>query len=156
MTIRRLLPLAALLAAAALIGCGSSGSSQPSASDAKAAYAPLRVQIVAIGGSIGAAITAANRETDVQLESAFSALAARGRAAVARLDSLKVPDSLVAKRDALRDAIDKGTGDLSDIATAARAHDAAAARTAAEQLVSDSQQIGTARAAFESALNSAK
>jgi len=156
MTIRRLLPLVALLATVALIGCGSSGSSQPSASDAKTAYAPLRVQIVAIGGSIGAVITAANRETDVQLESAFSALAARGRAAVARLDSLKVPDSLVAKRDALRDAIDKGTGDLSDIATAARAHDAAAARTAAEQLVSDSQQIGTARAAFESALNSAK
>ncbi len=154
MTIRRLLPLAALLATAALIGCG--GSSQPSAADAKTAYAPLRVQIVTIGGSIGAAITAASRETDVQLESAFSALAARGRAAVARLDSLKVPDSLVAKRDALRDAIDKGTGDLSDIATAARAHDAAAARTAAEQLVSDSQQIGTARAAFESALSSAK
>lgn len=153
MTIRRLLPLAALLATAALIGCG--GSSQPSAADAKTAYAPLRVQIVTIGGSIGAAITAASR-TDVQLESAFSALAARGRAAVARLDSLKVPDSLVAKRDALRDAIDKGTGDLSDIATAARAHDAAAARTAAEQLVSDSQQIGTARAAFESALSSAK
>lgn len=154
MTMRRLLPLAALLAAFALAGCGG-GSDQPSASDAQTAYSSVRTQLTGLGSSIGVAITAASRETDAQLAAAFSALAARGRAAVARLDELDVPDDLVAKRNALRDAVEKGTGDLSDIATAARASDAAAARTAAQQLIADSQQIREARAAFERALNDA-
>jgi len=153
MTMRRLLPLAALLAAIAIAGCG--GSDQPSAADAQSAYKPLRTQIVALGGSIGDAITNAGRQTDVALASTFAALAARGRSAVARLDELDVPKDLVAERNALRDAIDKGTGDLSDIATAARAHDAAAARTAASQLVTDSEQIKQARDAFEQALDRA-
>lgn len=157
MTMRRLLPLAALLAAIALIGagCGGGSSDQPSASDAQSAYASVRTQISTLGGSIGGAIGGASRETDVQLADAFAALAARGRAAVARLDDLEVPDDLVAKRDALRDAVDKGTGDLTDIATAARASDAAAARTAVQQLIADSQEIRDARAAFERALSDA-
>jgi ABC-type enterochelin transport system substrate-binding protein len=154
MTMRRLLPLTALLAAVALVGCGSS-SDQPSASDAQSDYASVRTQIVGLGSSIGTAITSASRETDAQLASAFSALAVRGRAAVARLDAIDVPDSLTAKRDALRDAVERGVGDLRDIATAARDSDAAAARAAAAQLIADSQQIGTARASFERALDSA-
>jgi hypothetical protein len=154
MPTRRLLPLTALLAAVALSGCGG-GSGQPSAADAKAAYASARAQIVGLGGSIGAAIGAASRETDVQLASAFDALATRGRAAVATLDALRVPGSLAAKRDALRNALEKGVGDLVDIASAARASDASAARTAAEQLISDSRTIRQARAAFERALNDA-
>lgn len=155
MTIRRLLPLAALLAAVLLIGCGSSDSDQPSASDAQSAYSSVRTQVMTLGSSIGTAITSASRETDAQLSSAFSALAAQGHAAVERLDALDVPDDLVAKRNALRDAIQTGTGDLSDIATAARASDAAAARTAAQQLIADSEQIRTARMQFEQALNAA-
>jgi hypothetical protein len=156
MTIRRLLPLAAPLAAIALIGagCGSS-SDQPSAADAQTAYSSIRTQITGLGGSIGPAITDAGRETDVQLSDAFAQLNDRGQAAVARLDALDVPDDLKAKRQALSDALARGTADLADIARAARASDAAAARTAVQALIADSQQIRDARAAFERALNDA-
>lgn len=156
MTTRRLLPLAAPLAAVALIGAGcGSGSDQPSAADAQSAYSSVRTQITGLGTSIGTAINGASRETDVQLADAFAQLDARGEAAIARLDALEVPDDLKAKRQALSDALQKGTGDLADIARAARASDAAAARAAAQQLIADSQQIKDARAAFERALNDA-
>jgi hypothetical protein len=139
---RRIVPLAALVAALAIAGCG--GSSQPSASGAKASYASVRTQITTLGSSIAAAIGAAGRETDAQLASAFAAL-----------ERLKVPDSLTAKRDALRDALTKGTDDLGAIASAARASDASAARAAAERLIADSATIKQARAAFEQALGAA-
>lgn len=94
----------------------------------------------------------ASDETDAQLAAQFDALAARGRAQKAALDAVDVPDSLTAERNALRDALAKGTDDLTDIATASKASDAAAARTAAEKLVADSEQIRSARDAFETAL----
>jgi cytochrome c556 len=153
MTMRRLLPLTALLVAVAAAGCGSSDA--PSADDAKSAYESVRTQIVDLGGSIGGAINGASRSTDSQLSETFSSLKERGRSAVARLDDLQVPDSLDDERQALRDALDKGSDDLADIATAAKASDADAARTAAQQLVSDSQDIRDARDKFERALDDA-
>lgn len=157
MTIRRLLPLAALLATVALIGagCGSSSSDEPSASDAQSAYSSIRTQISGLGDSIGQAMTGANRQTDVQLADSFAQLNDRAQATVERLQSLDVPDELRDERQALSDALDQGTGDLADIARAARASDAAGARAAAQQLIADSQQIRDARAAFERALNDA-
>jgi hypothetical protein len=156
MTIRRLLPLAAPLAAVALIGagCGSS-SDQPSADDAQSAYQSVRAQISGLGDSIGPAIVGAGSETDAQLSRAFAQLQARGQAAVERLQGLEVPDELKAKQQALSDALDRGTDDLADIASAARDSDAAAARTAVQELIADSQEIRDARAAFERALNDA-
>ncbi len=153
MTMRRLLPLAALLVAVAAAGCGSSDA--PSADDAKTSYESVRSQIVDLGGSIGDAINGASRSNDGQLSETFSSLKARGRSAVARLDDLKVPDSLDDERQALRDALDKGSDDLADIATAAQASDADAARQAAQQLVADSADIRTARDNFERALDDA-
>jgi cytochrome c556 len=153
MTMRRLLPLAALLAAVAAAGCGSSDA--PSADDAKTAYQSVRTQLSELGTSIGGAIQGAGRSTDSQLSETFSSLKENGRDTVARLDDIKVPDSLDDERQALRDAVAKGTDDLADIATAAKASDAAAARTAAQQLVSDSQDIRDARVKFEQALNDA-
>jgi hypothetical protein len=156
MTTRRLLPLAALLAAVVLAGAGcGGGSDQPSGADAQSAYGPIRTQISGLGDSIGEAISAASGETDVQLAAAFAQLDARGHAAVARLDALDVPDDLRAERQALGRALQQGTGDLADIASAARASDAAAARAAVQQLIADSQQIKDARAAFERSLNDA-
>jgi hypothetical protein len=157
MTTPRLLPLAALLAAVALIGagCGSSSDDEPSAADAQTTYSSVRTQITGLGDSIGSAITGANRQTDVQLADAFDQLRARGHAAVTRLQGLDVPDSLADERQALRDALDQGTEDLGNIADAARASDASAASAAVRQLIADSQQIRDARAAFERALNDA-
>jgi hypothetical protein len=156
MTIRRLLPLPALLAAVALVGTGcGGGSDQPSASDAQTAYSSVRTQIYSLGASIGTAINGASRQTDVQLARAFAQLEDRGRAAIARLDTLEVPDELRDQRQALSDALDTVTGDLADIARAARANDADAARQAAQQLIVDSRQIKDTRAAFERALDDA-
>lgn len=157
MTIRRLFPLAASLATVALIGagCGSSDSDQPSAADAQSAYSSIRTQISGLGDSIGAAMTGANRQTDVQLSEAFAQLNDRAQATVERLQALDVPDELRDEQQALSDALDQGTGDLADIARAARSSDAAGARAAAQQLIADSQQIRDARAAFERALRDA-
>ncbi|HEU4701559.1 MAG TPA: hypothetical protein VFS37_03680 [Conexibacter sp.] len=54
-----------------------------------------------------------------------------------------------------RDAIDRGTADLQQIARAAQDHDAAAAGDAVQELIADSQTIRDARAAFERALDEA-
>jgi hypothetical protein len=155
MTMPRLLPLAALLAAVALTGAGCGGSDEPSAADAQTAYSSVRTQISGLGDSIGTAINGASRQNDVQLSSAFAQLNDRGQAAIERLDALEVPDELRDERQALSDALDQGTGDLADIASAARASDADAAREAAQQLIADSKRISDARAAFERALNDA-
>jgi len=158
MTMPRLLPLAALLAAVALAGAGcggDSGSDGPSAADTQTAYSSVRAQITGLGDSIGTAITGASRDNDAQLADAFARLNARGQAAVARLQALEVPDELKDERQALSDALDQGTGDLADIASAARASDPAAASKAVQQLIADSQQIRDARAAFERALDGA-
>jgi hypothetical protein len=159
MTTRRLLPLAALVAAVLIAGCGGSGTkttSAPSASAAQAAYVPVQTQIKSIGTDIGTAISGAPKATDAALTTQFSGLATRARTEVTAVDGLVVPAQVTATRTALRDALDKGAGDLQDIATASRAHDAAAARTAAEKLVADSEVIRSARAAFERSLNAAK
>ena len=156
MTTRRLLPLAGAVAVLALAGAGcGGGSDQPSAADAQTAYASIRAQIRGLGGSIGTAIGDASRETDAQLSSAFAQLNDRGQAAVARLEALDVPADLADERQALRDALEQGTADLADIARAAKASDADAARQAAQQLIEDSQTIRDARARFESALDAA-
>ncbi|HKG03600.1 MAG TPA: hypothetical protein VKB03_10480 [Conexibacter sp.] len=157
MTTPRLLPLAALLAVAALIGagCGSSSDDAPSVADAQSAYSSIRTQISGLGDSIGGAITGASRQTDVQLADSFAQLNDRAQATVERLRALEVPDELSEEHQALSDALDQGTGDLADIARAARASDADAARQAAQQLIADSQRIRDTRAAFERALNDA-
>jgi hypothetical protein len=152
MRTRRIHRAAALLATAATLLGGGSTSDQPSTADAHAAYRPVRAQIVALGNAIGAAISAAGSETDVQLADAFAALAQRGQRAVGRLDALRVPSDLGAERDALRNALERGTGDLGDIATATRRHDAGAARAAVNELIRDSLTIRRARSAFEQAL----
>jgi len=158
MTIGRPLTAAALAAAAAIAvaGCGGGGSDQPSAARARAAYAPIRAEIRALGTAIGTEIGNASRETDTQLAAAFDRLTARGRADVARLQALDVPSDLDAKRQALHDALRSGTQALADIAAAASASDAAAAGRAVRQLIADSQTIRDARASFESALAAAR
>ena len=161
MTTTRLLPLAALAAAVLIAGCGASIKhvktvTTPSGSTARAAYAPVQTQIESLGTDIGSAVDGAPKQTDAALATQFTGLATRARTEIAAIDGLGVPTQAPAARTALRDALEKGTGDLQDIATASRAHDATAARTAAGKLVADSEVIRTARAAFEQSLAAAK
>lgn len=157
MTTPRLLPLAALLAVAALVGAGCGGSSddEPSAADAQTAYSSIKTEISTFGESIGTTMTGASRETDVEFAHAFAQLDVSGHAVVERLDELEIPDELEDQRQAYSAALARSTADLADIARAARASDAAAARAAVKQLIADSRQLGDARDAFERALNDA-
>lgn len=143
----------AALAGAALAGCGD--SDEPSAEDTQAAYESLQTRIENLGGAIGTELQAARNQTDAALERAFERLEQRGDAVAAQLRDLEVPDDLVDERNALRDAIEKGTNDLGDIVTAVRESDPDAARQAAEDLVTDSEAIREARDEFEQALENA-
>jgi hypothetical protein len=147
------LPLTALLVAAALVGCGD--SDEPSADDAKAAYESVQTRLSNLGDSIGRQLQSAGGQSDEALERAFGELQARADAATEQLRGLDVPDDLADERDALRDAVDRGTDDLGDVVSAVRGADVDAAREAVEQLVADSEAISEARDAFERALDEA-
>jgi hypothetical protein len=153
MRTRRLLPLAVLLATAALVGCG--GSDAPSADDAKSAYESVQSELENLGQDIGRQMQGAGNQTDDALERSFDELQERADAATERLRDLDVPDDLADERDALRDAVDRGTDGLGDIVEAVRNADATAASEAAQQLVADSEEIRKAREAFERALDEA-
>lgn len=149
---RRLVTLIALLATAALIGCGSD---EPSADDAQEAYQSVQSRLSDLGQSIGEELQAARGRSDAALQRAFTQLQARADEATQQLRDLDVPGELADERDALRDAVDRGTDDLGDVVAAIRDKDAAAAREAAQQLVIDSDAIRRAREAFEQALDEA-
>jgi hypothetical protein len=156
---RRIAALAAVLALAVagpLAGCGSSSSSSDSAAGAQTAYAPVKAELLALGTAIGAAVTGAPKQTDATLATQFDSLAARASTQIDKLQAIEVPSSAQAAATKLHDALTKATGDLSDIATAAKAHDASAARIAAEKLVTDSAAVKSARTAFEQQLKAAQ
>lgn len=150
---RRIPPLIALLATAALIGCG--GSDDPSAEDAQSAYRSVQSQLSDLGQSIGRQLQSSAGQSDAALQRAFTQLQERADQATEQLRELDVPGDLADERDALRDAVDRGTEDLGDVVAAIRDADPAAAGEAARQLIADSQAIADARAAFERALDEA-
>ncbi len=160
---------ALVLAVAALTGCGdddggsgtggsitTTTSPRLSVAGAAAAWAPIRVEVVAIGQDIGTAVTQARSASDAEIADQFTALTVRTEAAVARLESLNVPARVDTALDELRVALQDGADDLRAIATAARAGDAQAAREAVERLVSDSEGIREARADVERQLPPAR
>ena len=150
---RRLLPLAAVLAAAALAGCG--GDDSPSAEDARASYESVQQRLQDLGRDIGREIQDARNQTDARLERAFDQLQQRADEATEQLRDLDVPGDLADERDALRDAIERGADSLGEIVQAVRDADVAAAGQAAQDLVTDSEAIRTARQEFERALDDA-
>ncbi|MDO8185032.1 hypothetical protein Q5424_02790 [Conexibacter sp. JD483] len=156
-----------LLAAGLFAGCGSDDSSSTSASstpattatvslaDAAQAYMPIDAEIRAIGGDIATTVNDAPNQTDDALAEQFGGLTDRTEAAVGRLEALEVPADLSTALDNLREALQTGADDLRDIAAAARAHDAQAAREATQRLISDSAGIREGRAEVNRALRSA-
>ncbi len=149
----RLLPLLALLAAVALIGCG--GDDSPSADDASSAYESVQSRLQNLGQDVGRQLQDARNQTNARLERAFDELQTRANEATEQLRDLDVPGDLADERDALRDAVDRGTDSLGDVVQAIRDADADAAGEAAQQLVEDSEAIRTARQKFEQALDAA-
>jgi len=158
------------IAAVGLAGCGGDDGGSTTAAGgvttatapelsiaaAAAAYAPIRAEIVAIGRDLGSAVATAGSATDAELADRFSALAVRAEAAVTRLEGLNVPARVDTALDDLREALADGAEDLRAVATAAREHDAQAAREATQRLVGDSAGIRQARAQVEAQLPPAR
>jgi hypothetical protein len=149
----RLLSLLAVLATAALIGCG--GDDGTSADDARTAYESVQSRLQNLGQDVGRQLQAAQSQTNERLERAFDQLQQRADEATAQLRDLDVPDDLADERDALRDAVARGRDALGDVVDAVRGADAQAAGEAAQQLVEDSDAIRRAREQFEQALDAA-
>ena len=149
---RRLLSLLAVLATVVLIGCGDDA---PSADDARASYESVQSRLQDLGSDIGRQMQDARNQTNARLERAFEQLQTRADEATEQLRDLDVPDDLADERDALRNAVDRGTDALADVVQAVRDGDAEAAGEAAQQLVEDSEAIRTAREKFEQALDAA-
>jgi hypothetical protein len=159
---------ALVIAVGALAGCGDDGGSTTAAeaatatapelsiAAAAAAYAPIRAEIGAIGRDLGTAVVNAPRASDAELADQFSALTVRAEAAVTRLEGLNVPARVDTALDDLREALSTGADDLRAVATAAREHDAQAAKEATQRLVSDSAGIKQARAEVEQQLPPAR
>lgn len=155
--------LAVVMIAAFAAGCGGSdsddtatetatASQQQQAAAFKSGATAATAATTKIGTDLGAAIQSASSQTDAQLAATFTDLAARSRAVVADLNALDPPAASRAKVNALVGALSTGAQDLDAIATAARAGDAASAKSATETLVRDSPAIMAAKDALDADL----
>lgn len=135
--LRRIAGVALVVAAGALSACG--GDNEQEFIDASN---KTTSEISAIGQDIGSTVSGAGDQTDAELRRQFTRLADRAAKAVKDLDALDPPDDDIRKTvDELSSALTKGQKDLENIASAAGASDAAAARTATQELVKDSPAI---------------
>lgn len=137
------------MAAAALIaaGCGSS-SSGSSTNISKSEFNPNFKQVISqfkqTSHAIGLAIENARSQSDAQIASAFTNLAAQWQQDVAKLTALKPPPSVAAQYQTLTGAATRTEGDLKAIVSAAKSHDGTAARQDGAKLVKDILQAKSA------------
>jgi hypothetical protein len=145
--LRRTFIVVLAIAAIAVAGCGSS-SSGPSKTDFNTGYKPLNAEILAIGNGVGTTIQSAKNKSDVVLATTFEALATRLDQVKTKLGGLKAPDDYKSDVAALDKAVGTVSADLHSIASAAKGHDIAGARTATQKLVTDAPALRDARRAL--------
>ncbi|HKP90895.1 MAG TPA: hypothetical protein VJT75_13090 [Thermoleophilaceae bacterium] len=133
--IRAILP--ALLTCALLAGCG--GSDENEAFGDK--FGPVNDQLLVLRSSISQAPPG----SDAMLAGEFSGFATQLDETRRRLDTLKPPEELRGKTDALSTALAKLTADLRDIAHAATVHDTPGTRAATQRMVTDLRAAEDAR-----------
>ena len=140
---------AAILATIVLLaGCG--GRSSSSTTSFKTSYESVANQFKRTSQAIGTAIQQAPSKTDAQIGAAFQDLASRWQTALSQLQTLKPPSNLATTFNALRSAASRVKADLNAIVAAATNHDAAAAKQASNNLVTD---ILTAKSASTTITN---
>ena len=145
----RLLVLAVSMVAL-VASAAPAGAAAPSL---KAQFAPVNLQIKAIGRDIGTSITGADTRTDVQLAKAFAGLAQRAAASagkVGKLEGATGANAITQRR--LQLALAQGAIDLARISTAAATHSAKDAKAATRALIRDSPPITAARTKLAKAL----
>jgi hypothetical protein len=133
--------LAGVVAALAIAGCGSSG---PSLSSFKSGYQKQKAQFTSLGTDLGTAITSAQSKTDAQIATEFSALSSRTSQTALQLQKLNPPSKYKQQLNALIGDFNVVAADLASIASAGTAHNASAAKSAAEKLVSDAAKVKAA------------
>ena len=148
--IRTSAALVAFGLALTVAACG--GSSGPSESSFKTAYAASKTQLTALGNDVGNDVNNAKGQTDASLAAQFTALSTRATAEVAALKALKTPAKYQAPLTTLEDALASTAGDIHSIASAANAHDANGAKTATESLLLDAKAVKGADNALSSEL----
>jgi hypothetical protein len=133
-------PLAAIALALGALGCG--GDDDTGFRDD---YLAESGEIGAIGIDIGRTLNAAGRQSNAGLARQLTDLARRAQGSVRDLEALDPPEDLTDEHHALVGALERGTGDLRAIASAARSGDRGKARAATRKLAMDSVGIRTAR-----------
>jgi ElaB/YqjD/DUF883 family membrane-anchored ribosome-binding protein len=131
--------LSALLAVLALASCGGGGN------DYADDFPPVDHDLAALGSDVEATVRSANSSSDAELARSFSNYARRLSEIRDRLDQLDPPSSLKSEHARLTAAATATERALGDLASAARAGDAAAASAAATRLVRSGQVLDSAR-----------
>ena len=142
-SIGRLVVLLAL-AGALLAGCGGDSEKDKFAK----AFKPVNDELITLGGNVGQAVGSARNKPDLVLAGQFEGFAGRLQGIKSQIDKLDPPSDLRAQVTSLSAGVSRLIADLRGIGTAARAHDAKAARAATQSLVRDSASAGDARRAL--------
>jgi hypothetical protein len=135
---------AVVIAALALVGCGSSSPAQPSVSAFKSGFQAEKAAFRQLGFDLQKTITGAKAKTDAQLATEISALSGRASQQAAQLAKLKPPAKFKASLTQLVGGFTAVSRDLTSIAAAAVKHSGAAAKTATESLLADATKVKTA------------
>ena len=140
--IRRVLPIALLLLAAALAlaACG-----EDKEETFKKEFRPLNAKIVDLGRDVGAAVTGASGKSDRQIQQEFAGLARRTDSLRKQVNELEPPNELADRKRGLVEAMGDAHDALREIERAAGDSDPQAARRATIQLVAASDDLRTQR-----------
>ena len=131
----------ALLAVAALAaGCGGGGGS-PSTADFKKDFAPLDAKLKAAGREMAVVFQTSGEKTDAELTKEIQTVEAHLSDVNAKLHDVKASEEIKDDYARLLKILDGLQGDLGKLAAAVSAHDAAASKTGAEQIVRDSLKV---------------
>jgi hypothetical protein len=140
MRLRLATPLALLALAFSLGACGESEKDKYIDD-----FKPLNDKLLAVGGDLSTALDGVESKSDAALAKQFSALGGRLEDVSKQIAALDTPADLEDESKALTDQLDTTTGDVQDIAKAAREHNAETAAAATVQLSSDAQEVNKAQ-----------
>ena len=120
-------------------GCGGSGSSSTTANPStfRTDFKLSLAQFKKTAHDIGVAVKNAPSQSNTEIASTFTGLAADWQADVTHLKSLTPPASVAGEFTTMTDAATKAEADLNAIVAAAQTNNANAAKLAAEKMVTD-------------------
>jgi hypothetical protein len=136
--------------AVVLASCGGGGSDS---ADFTSGYEDVRADLLALGTTVGQAVTSAKGKSDAQLASDFGDYADQAADISSRLEDLDPPSEAESDFGDLKSSFAVVQADLEKIAGAAESHDAQEAYAASASLVADSDDVKSAREAVDKDVN---